>query len=190
MTHTSSIFLNKTTLFLTVFLVFTATQSFGQSQQVDATAIPHYEDAANGYSVVLPSWLQVMETGNSNAWGGTLPAVKNIQNAILIIAFNKSKFKDFEDFQRIYITGNTFGKATLFSEQHIFYGRNEKDFQKVPNGVASKLFLFYKQKIYHNQFVLLETSKAFLFINFTATPETYDENIPKFKQFLEGLKVN
>ncbi|MBL7868408.1 MAG: hypothetical protein JNM71_10340 [Flavobacterium lindanitolerans] len=164
-------------------------QAFGQNQKNDSTEASTYNDYANGYSVEKPSWLNVMESGNTNAWGGTLPAVHDIKNAILITAFEKSKFKNFEDFKRIYITGNKFGQETLFSKNHIFYGRNEKDLHNVEHGVSSKLYLFFKNKIYHCQFVLLETSKSFLFINFTSTPETYEENIVKFNEFLKGLSV-
>ena len=164
-------------------------QTFGQNQKIDSTEVSTYNDYANGYSVEKPSWLNIKKTGSSKAFGGTLPAIHDIENAILIIAFEKSKFKNFEDFERIYITGNTFGKETLFSKNHIFFGRNEKDLHKVEHGVASKLFLFYQNKIYHHQFVLIETSKAFLLINFSSSPETYEENLPKFNEFMKGLKV-
>ena len=123
-------------------------------------------------------------------WGGTFPAVHNIINAVLIASYKKEKFKNFKDFQRIYITGNKFGEVTLYSKNHIWYGRNEKDFKKIRKGVSSRVFTFFKNKIYHNQFVLIETSKAYLFINFCATPETYDENIIKFNEFMKGLEIN
>lgn len=99
-------------------------------------------------------------------WGGSFPAVHNIANALYITGFKKEKFKNFKDFQRIYITGNKFGEESLFSKDHIWYGRNEKDFKKIKHGVSSRVFCIYKNKVYHNQFVLLETSKAYLFIFF------------------------
>ena len=172
-----------------ISFTFIYIQTFAQNQKIDSTEVSTYNDYQNGYSIEKPSWLSVMESGNKNAWGGTLPAVHNIKNAIMIMAFEKTKFKDFADFERIYITGNKFGEETLFSKNHIFYGRNEKDFYDVQNGVSSKLYLFFKSKIYHCQFVLLETSNSFLFINFTSTPETYEENIDKFNEFLKGLKL-
>lgn len=172
-----------------IFLFLSAIQSFAQSQENDSKGASIYNDDANGYSIKIPSWLQQKSTGSPNAFGGTLPAVHDIENAILIIAYDKAKFKNFEDFKKIYITGNSFGKETLFSKNHIFYGRNEKDLHDVEHGVASKLYLFYRNKIYHHQFVLLETSKAYLFINYTSTPETYEENLPKFNEFMSGLIV-
>ena len=174
---------------LLIFFFLIIVQTFGQNQKIDSTEVSTYNDYANAYSVEKPSWLSVMESGNTNTWGGVMPAVHEIKNAIMITAFEKGKFKDFEDFERIYITGNKFGQETLFSKNHIFYGRNEKDLKDIEHGVSSKLYLFFKNKIYHCQFVLLETSKSFLFINFTSTPETYEENIGKFNAFLKGLRV-
>lgn len=118
-----------------------------------------------------------------------MPAIDNIENAILITGFNKDKFASFNDFQRIYITGNVFGKETLYSKDHVWYGRNERDFKQIKNGVSSRVFTIFDKKIYHNQFVLLESSKAYLWIQFTATPTTYDKNISKFDDFLSGLIV-
>lgn len=142
-----------------------------------------------GYEVTAPEWLKTIETKNPKLWGGTMPEVEGIKNAILITAYEKSEFKSFDDFIRIYITGNTFGKETLFSKQHIWYGSNEKDFKHIEHGVSSRVFTFYKNHIYHNQFVLIETSKCYLWIQFCATPETYDINLPLFDKFMEELII-
>ena len=148
-----------------------------------------YNDVSKGYSIEKPSWLKLMNTNNPDLWGGIFPALHGIENAVLITGFDKSKFKDFEDFEYTYITGNVFGKPTLYSDNHVWYGRNEYDLKKIKNGVSSRVFIFYKNKIYHNQYVLIETKKAYLFINFTATPETYKENLVKFDEFLKGLVI-
>ena len=103
--------------------------------------------------------------------------------------YNKEKFESFEDFQRVYIKGNKFGKVTLYSENHIWYGTNPRDFKEIKNGVTSRVFTFFKNKIYHHQFNLIETPTAYLWIQFTATPETYKENLPKFNEFIKGFRV-
>jgi hypothetical protein len=148
-----------------------------------------YNNEKSGYDVKIPSWLTVQETDTAFSFGGTMPAVNNIENAILITGFSKNKFASFTDFQRIYITGNVFGKETLYSKDQIWYGRNERDFVQIKNGVSSRVFIFFSNRIYHNQFVLLETSKAYLWIQFTSTSETYSLNISKFNDFLNGLNI-
>ena len=171
---------------------------FQSNAQVDSAAVvvenevvetDSYIDYEYGYEIKKPDWLKIRETGNLRVWGGGFPKVNGIENAVYIAGYKKSEFESFKDFQRIYITGNKFGEVTLYSKYHTWYGRNERDFKKIKNGVSSRVFTVYKDKIYHNHFVLIETSKAYLFINFTATPETYDENIGKFNEFLKGLKV-
>lgn len=158
-------------------------------QKIDTVAVSSYTDYENDYSIEKPDWLNADSNLPSNMYGGTMPKVNGIENAIMITAFKKSRFESFKDFQRIYISGNKFGKPALFSSQYTWYGNNERDFKKVKHGVSSRVFYIFKKHVYHNQFVLLETSNAYLFVHFCSTPETYDENIKKFNEFLKGLKI-
>jgi hypothetical protein len=157
--------------------------------EIDTVETDIYTDYENDYSIQKPKWLKINRELPSNRFGGTMPAVNGIVNAIMITALKKNRFQNFEDFVRIYITGNTFGQPMLMNEQFTFYGRNEKDLKKIKHGVSSRIFYLFKNKVYHNQFVLLETSSAYLFVHFCATPETYDENLKKFNEFLKGLKI-
>ena len=43
-----------------------------------------YLDSTFNYQVKVPGWLTLKETGSAYVWGGTLPAVKGIENAIVI----------------------------------------------------------------------------------------------------------
>ena len=145
-------------------------------------------DSALGYKLEIPAWFQMKETGNTNSFGGTLPAISGIENVILITGFPKADFKSFEDFQTIYLTGNKFGQPTKYSAAHIWYG--QKELVKIPNGVEQRVFILWKNLIYHDKYVLLETNKSFLWIQFVATPETYDINITKFEEFMSRLKID
>jgi len=146
-----------------------------------------YLDSIFNYKVQIPYWLQLRETGSATTIGGTLPPVNGIENAILIKGFPKSEFKSFEEFEEIYLTGNKFGQPTKYSKEHIWYGQNE--LIKIENGVKQKVFTFWNNKIYHNLFILQETKSAYLWIQFTSTPDTYDLNISKFDEFMTGFKI-
>ncbi|KGO94814.1 hypothetical protein Q766_01485 [Flavobacterium subsaxonicum WB 4.1-42 = DSM 21790] len=172
-----------------MILLFITGCGFAQNKLVNTSSADTLKISSHkefGYSIKPPVWFKE-KISQDNIYGGTFPAIDQIENAVIITGFKKTDFTSFEDFTRIYITGNTFGKPALFSKEHIWYGRNEYDLKKIPHGVSSRVFTFYKNKIYHNQFVLLETSNAFLFINFCATPETYDKNFTKFTEFLESI---
>ena len=140
-----------------------------------------------GYEVNIPAWLALKETGESNFFGGTFPAVKGVENALLVTAFSNERFKSFDEFEYIYLTGNKFGKPTLFDREHTWYGQNE--LKKIPHGVEQRIFMIWNNKVYHCKFVLLETPKAYLWVQFTSTPGTYDENLPKFDDFVAGIKM-
>lgn len=169
---------------ITLLILFWHFFSCGQIKNESNT----YINKTYGYEVKKPSWLTLKEE-NDKIWGGILPKIEDIENAVLIVGYLKNEFDSFEDFERIHITGNKFGQETLYNKQHIWYGYNDYDIKKIENGISSKVFTFYKNRIYHNQFVLIETSKAYLFIQFCATPETYNTNIILFDQLLEGLTV-
>lgn len=159
--------------------------------QVKAGGIENlvYLDRTFGYKTEVPKWLNLRETGSDKTWGGTFPAIDGIENAMMIKGFEKSAFKSFEHFKEIYITGNKFGKKALYSESHIWYGHNPKDLHDIKNGVSCRVFTFFQNKIYHNQFSLIETENAFLWIQFVATPETFELNLPKFTEFVDGIEL-
>ena len=148
-----------------------------------------YVDSTFGYKTEVPEWLNLRETGNDKVWGGTFPAIDGIENAMMIKGFKKSEFKSFEHFKEIYITGNKFGKKTLYSENHNWYGHNPRDLHDIKNGVSCRVFTFFQNKIYHNQFSLIETKKAFLWVQFVATPKTFELNLPKFTKFVDGIEL-
>ncbi|MBI1287742.1 MAG: hypothetical protein GC178_09205 [Flavobacteriales bacterium] len=139
------------------------------------------------YGVKVPKWLNLKETGDDKLFGGTLPPVDGIKNAILISGFLRDEFPSFKEFEDKYLTGNRFGQPTKFSSSHIWYGQNP--LVPIENGVKQRVFTIWNNHVYHNQFVLLQTKTAYLWIQFTATPETYEKNIGKFEEFLAGLRL-
>ena len=153
------------------------------SQTSDSTRI----DSVLNYEVRIPGWLHLIETSSPTVFGGTLPAINGIENAITVRGFSKTQFKSFDEFKDIFLTGNKFGEPTKFDNEQIWYGQNK--LMEIENGVKQKIFIYWQNKIYHNLFVLLQTKTAYLLVQFVATPETYDINILKFDEFLSGLKI-
>ena len=145
-----------------------------------------YLDLTFNYKVNIPKWLNLRETGSEKLFGGTLPAIDGIENAIMVTGFDKSKFKSFDEFTEIYLQG-TIGQPAKFSKDHVWFGSNE--LIKINNGVKKKVFTFWRNHIYHSQFILLETKSAYLWIQFTSTQETYNKNISKFDEFMTGFKI-
>lgn len=145
-----------------------------------------YCDLTFNYKVNIPDWLNLKETKSVNLFGGTLPAVDGIENAILITGFDKSRFKSFDEFKKIYLTG-TMGQPAKFNKDIGWLGANEPI--SITNGIKQKVFLFWENHLYHSQFVLIETKSAYVWIQFTSTQDTYNKNISKFDEFMNGFKV-
>jgi hypothetical protein len=129
-----------------------------------------------------------METGMANIWGGTLPAVNGIENAICIKAFDKNNYKSFVEFRKYVAEDLVFGKPAPWGDSHISYGK--KELGKYKNiGYAYIVYLLRNNLIYHCKYILIETKTAYLWIDFTSTKETFDENINKFDEFMNGFKI-
>ena len=157
-------------------------------QKEEEIDILTYLDSTFNYQVQIPNWLNLKETGMTYAWGGTLPAVEMIENAIMITAYEKKEYKSFMDFRKYIVEDLVFGKPTSWSDSHIFYGK--KELGKYKNiGYAYKVYWIYQNLMYHCKYILVETETAYLWIQFISTPETFEKNIDKFEEFMNGFKI-
>jgi hypothetical protein len=147
-----------------------------------------YLDSTFNFQVQIPNWLHLRETGIVSAWGGTLPAVEGIENAILIKSFDKNEFKTIVEFRKYIVEDLIFGQTPLWSNTHKFMGK--KELGKYKNiGESYKVYLMQGKVMYHCEYILVETKTAYLWIDFTSTQETFDKNIDKFNEFMSGFKT-
>lgn len=147
-----------------------------------------YLDSTFNYQVEIPNWLNVRETGSAYAFGGTLPAIDGCENAILVKAFDKAKYPTLSDFKKFIVESLVFGQSPQWSTSHKFMGK--KELGKYNNiGDAYKVYMMRGNVMYHCEYVLAETKSAYLWIDYTATKETFDKNFPKFEEFISGFKV-
>ena len=176
---------DSTKIIRKTFDTYDELRSLQKEEEIDVLT---YLDSTFNYQVQIPNWLNLKETGSIYIWGGTLPAVDGIENAIIIKAFDKNDYKAFADFRKYIVEDLTFGKPTPWSESHIFYGK--KDLGKYKNiGYAYKTYFIYQNLMYHCKYILVETKTAYLWIQFTSTPQTFDKNIDRFEEFMDGFKI-
>ena len=193
---------------LTLLLTYSIGLSFGQT--TDSTEIKNdtfdtyeelrdkqhkagigtltYIDSTFNFQVEVPDWLHLLETGSVYIWGGTLPAINGIENAIAIKSFDKKKFNSFNKFKKFVVEDLVLGQLPTWSSSHKFMGR--KDLGKHKN-IGNEYTVYWMRGglMYHCKYILLETKTAFLWIDYTATPETFDKNINKFEEFMDGFEV-
>jgi hypothetical protein len=148
--------------------------------------INFYVNSEFGYEAEIPKWLTIRTNGASNLWGGTIDAVNGIENEIIINSYSKKEFKSIKNFINEkadkYKTGDKINAQTVLLKQDL------DNFENV--GKAYKFQLVNGNKIYHSLFLFAESEKGYLWIIFTATPETFNINLEKFKLFLKNLKIN
>jgi len=147
-----------------------------------------YLDSTFNFQVSVPNWLTLFETKSNYAWGGTLPETKGIVNAILIKSFDKKDYPSLMEFKKYIIEDISFGQTAKWSEKHKFMGKKElESYHNI--GQTYKVYWMIGNLMYHCEYVLLETKTAYLWIDFTSTKETFDINVLKFEEFLNGFKV-
>ncbi len=141
-----------------------------------------YLNLTFNFQVEIPDWLNLKETGTVYAFGGTLPAVDGIENAILIKVFDKAKFPTQLDFKKFIVEDLAVGQSPKWSASHTFMGK--KDLGKYTTiGDNYKVYLMRGNLMYHYcQYVLIETKSAYLWIDYTSTHKKLSTRI------LESLK--
>lgn len=150
-------------------------------------SIDHKDDALN-YRIMIPKWWKIRETSSPAFFGGTFPAVEGIENALLLKSFSKEDFTDFDEFEGWTIKKYKLGDIPEWSNQHkILLIKPLDDFKSI--GRAYFVQLMLGNKIYHCCYIAVETPNTFLWIDFTATQETYTANFEKFKSLLSGFNI-
>lgn len=172
-----------------IFFVFFCLIGNSQETKKDTISIENksiYVNSDFDYEAEIPNWLTIRTKDATNLWGGTIDAVNGIENAIVINSYDKNEFKNLKKF--IYEKADKYKMGDKINSQSVLLKNDIGKFENI--GKAYKFQLLNGNKIYHSLFVFTETKKGYLWIIFTATPETYNINIDKFKLFLKNLKIN
>lgn len=157
-------------------------------QQISGEDNIEHIDSTSGYSIIIPLWWKIRETPNTSLFGGTFPAIDNIENALIFKAFNKSEHKNIKKFREWVIEDYKMGDTPNWSNSHKVLLKQElEDFKDI--GKAFKVQLMWNGKLYSCCYIILETSNSYLWIDFTATKETYDINFSKLKELMENYKT-
>lgn len=140
------------------------------------------------YKVNIPIWWKIRETPNNFMFGGTFPAINGVENALLFKSFLKTEFKDLINFENWVIKDYKIGDIPKWSNKHtILLKKENKDLKKL--GKSYVVNLLRNGKIYQCQYIIIETPKTYLWIDFTSTKDTYDINLDKLKQIIKSFEI-
>ena len=168
--------------------IFDTYEELRNKQTKDGVEKITYLDSIFNFQVEIPDWLNLKETGTVYVFGGTLPVVDGIENAIIIKVFDKAKFPTQLDFKKFIVEDLVFGQSPKWSSSHKFMGK--KELGKYNDiGDCYKVYLMRGNLLYHCEYVLVETKSAYLWIDYTSTEDTFDKNFAKFEEFMRGFKV-
>ncbi|MEO8773955.1 MAG: hypothetical protein ABI263_07480 [Gelidibacter sp.] len=148
----------------------------------------NYTNSKFGYSVTIPKWWDIKETPSPNFFGGTFPEINKSKSALLFKAFEKEKFKTFQNFENWVISGYKSGDTPKWSKDHqILYKKNLNEFATI--GKAFKVQIKADDTFYNSCYIIIETSKSYIWIDLTATRETYDANFKDLEKIMSQFKA-
>ena len=151
-----------------------------------------YVDTVHKFSIRLPSWMEIVHTGNGRFFMGKFPEVNNDRNVASITSYNPSTYQSFEAFEKEQVLkyeegDNMYGKENIqIVDRKEVRARKRKDQKKVS---AYKLDIIHTNDLIVSQWVLIETANSFLKITFSSTEDTYKKNLRKFKKFVKSFEV-
>ena len=170
---------------------------FGYYIDLDALGYRLIEDAKNdtiqyiepkaNYSLDIPQWLNITRSDYEGVFFATFPDNDNVKNAMSISFYPEEEFKSFKAFNKEKLIDlkmmDKIGSTTVLL-------KNELEAPENSTGVSYKIQQMAGNVMYEMQYVTYETPTGYLLINFTATPETYDKNAPRFREVLTGLSFD
>lgn len=151
-----------------------------------------YVDSANTFKVIVPKWLKLRQNNDLNFFGGTMPPVNTIENAIVISSVKKKEYKSFQEFKTKFAEDTAYlsGKAPVWDKDRKFLSVKKDSLRAAGNYSSYKVSFDRLGSVFVASYVLVETPSAFLWVQFIATEGTWKSNLPLFKEFLRGLELS
>lgn len=146
-----------------------------------------YVDSANKYTLTIKDWFNITESPASDVYIGTLPDIDNIQNAILVKKIKKTEYTSFNDFNEKILPGNIITGDRFAGG--IFMLKKELPKPSNVNGISYKIQVMRGSKMYDSHYITIETGACYLLVIFTATPETFALNEPRFLEFVDDIEL-
>lgn len=162
--------------------------NFYELEQINGVDSIDHTDDIGAYKITIPLWWRIRQTPDPSFFGGTLPAVNGIENAILFKSFAKDGFDDFDEFNNWIINDYKAGDYTNWSNQHRIVSQHRIDnFSDIGN--SYEVELNRNGYTYKCCYIIVETSKAYVWIDFTATENTYNENFQKLEDLMYLFEI-
>ena len=141
-----------------------------------------------GYEFNIPEWAE-QKLKDKNDFYLSFPIINSAEDKVSFRSFEKSKYSGFENFENWAIKKYKIGQHPDWSIfDRILSIEKNSDFGKLGNS--------YKTKILSNKdgneiiccYVLFETNKSYVWINYISNQDTYDKNYGKFVQLVNSIK--
>jgi hypothetical protein len=170
-----------------LFFVLPATMLLSAAKSNNCSGPIIHTDTTYGYQVTVPSWLRILETPE-DVYGGLFPKTDTVENTVLFKSFKKDQFKTLDAFENWVVKDYSVGQESRWDPDHIILLKNQLNDYTGP-GDAFRVQILNEGFISNCCYVLLETHKAFVWIDFSATRETYSVNLPKFMEIVNSVKI-
>jgi hypothetical protein len=132
-------------------------------------------DSLNLLELEVPDWANVIKPIRKNMFGATFPEYHEVVNAMMMLWEYKSDSLTFDDF---------INRSKSPHEMRPNYKLIEKTDSTYKYFYTSDNGWYYQQNVY------LKGDNIYCLINFTATNNTYEDNITRFDEIIKKIKLN
>lgn len=130
-------------------------------------------DSILGIKFEIPFWMNNIK--GKYELLSTLPDINNVSNALSIMTTDQEKFDSFQSFR-----DNLLESKEVLEYESVFNENQQLHCYKTIYQASHGVFTC--------QYIFFECTDRYGLINFTATADTYDQNLDKLNEFLDGIE--
>ena len=147
-----------------------------------------YTNEEFGYCLQIPESLEVVNTYNPYIFALRFPVVAQAANAFMIKVLPKDQFAGFEEMHKSVIESLSREENKQIAGQvYLLDSESMDEFKQT--GPTLKVHVLDRGKEFVCCYVFAESPKAYLWIDFVATKESYDINFPIMQSLMQDFEI-
>ena len=147
-----------------------------------------YTSEEFGYRLQVPESLEVVNTHNPYIFALRFPVVAQAANAFLVKALPKDQYAGFEEMQKAVIESLS-REINKQIDGQVYLLDSEPMDEFKETGPALKVHVLDRGIEFVCCYVFAESPKAYLWIDFVATKESYDINFPIMQSLMHDFEI-
>ncbi len=145
-----------------------------------------YTDTTYNFQFRIPHWMEEGNERGAIGWIGVMPPYDGYAT-IGVEVYYKEDHASFDAFKKLMAEDVTVGQPVPWYYHDTC--TSKKDLGRYKDFGPTCEVRYGRKYLQRSQYVLAETPTAYLRIEYEATEDTYEMNLPRFHEFMSGFKT-